>query len=75
MPPFPHLHDKESVWLEKWKSEKMKNDRRMEKWEDRKYLVFPLVCLVERVEKWKGGKLFCLVGEKKGRMKNVIYIN
>ena len=44
-------------------------------WEDRKYLVFPLVCLVGRVEKWEGGKLFCLVGEKKGRMENVIYIN
>ena len=36
---------------------------------------FPLVCLVGGVEKWKGGKLFCLVGEKKGRMENVIYIN
>ena len=29
-------------------------------WEDGKYLVFPFMCLV---------------GEKKGRMKNVIYIN
>ena len=28
----------------------------MEKWKNRKYLVFPLVCLVEGVEKWKGGK-------------------
>ena len=47
----------------------------VEKWEDEKYLVFPLVCLVGGVEKWEGGKLFCLVGEKKGRIKNVIYIN
>ena len=64
----------------------MENCERMEKWEDEKYLVFPLVSLVGGVEKWEGGKLFCLekweggklfclVGEKNGRMKNVIYIN
>ena len=47
----------------------------MEKWEDRKDLVFPHVCLVGRVEKWEGGKLSCLVREKNGRMKNVVYIN
>ena len=47
----------------------------MEKWDDRKYLVFPLVCLVRGVEKWEGGKLFCLVIEKNGMMENVIYIN
>ena len=53
----------------------------MEKWEDRKlweygkYLVFLLVYLVGGVEKWESGKLFCLVVEKKGRMKNIIYIN
>ena len=34
-----------------------------------------LVCLVGGVEKQEGEKLFCLVGEKNGRMKNVIYIN
>ena len=33
----------------------------MEKWEDRKNLVFPHVCLFGGVEKWEGGKLFCLV--------------
>ena len=48
---------------------------RMEKWEDRKYLVFPHVCLVGVVEKREGGKCFCLVGEKKVRMENVVYIN
>ena len=47
----------------------------MEKWKDRKYLVFSLVCLVGRVEKWEGGKIFCLVVEKKGMIENVIYIN
>lgn len=53
--------------VEKWENKKL--------WEDEKYLVFPLVCLVGGVEKWKSGKLFYLVGEKNGRMKNVIYIN
>ena len=43
-----------------WKSGKMENI---------------LVCLVGGVEKWEGRKLFCLVGEKNGRMKNVIYIH
>ena len=47
----------------------------MEKWNDRKDLVFPHVCLVGRVEKWKGEKLFCLVREKNEKMKNVVYIN
>ena len=37
----------------------------MEKWENRKYLTFPLVCLVGEMEKWDVGKLFCLVGKKK----------
>ena len=53
----------------------MENCGKMEKWEDEKYLVFPLMCLVGRVKKWNDGKLFCLVGEKKGRMENVIYVN
>ena len=44
-------------------------------WEDGKYLVFPLVCLVGGVEKWEGEKLFCLVWEKNERMENLIYIN
>ena len=47
----------------------------MKKWEDRKDLVFPHVCLVGEVEKWKGEKLFCFVGEKNSRMENVFYIN
>ena len=36
----------------------------MEKWEVKKYFFFLHVCLVEGVEKWEGGKLFSLVGEK-----------
>ena len=61
--------------MEEWKSERIENCGRMEKWKDGKYLVFPLVCLVGGVEKYEDRKLFCLVGEKKGRMENVIYIN
>ena len=53
----------------------MKNCEMMEKWKDEKYLIFPLMCLVGGVKKWEGGKLFCLVREKKGMIENVIYIN
>ena len=35
-----------SVWMDEWKSEMMENCAKMEKWEDGKYLVFPLVSLV-----------------------------
>ena len=48
---------------------------RVEKWKDRKDLVFSHVCLVGGMEKWKGEKKFCLIGEKNGRMENVGYIN
>ena len=61
--------------MEEWKSGRMENCGRIEKREDGKYLVFPLMCLVGGVKKWEGGKFFCLVGEKNGRMKNVIYVN
>ena len=47
----------------------------MEKWEDRKDLVFPRVCLVRGMEKWKDEKFFCLVEKKSGRIENVVYIN
>ena len=61
--------------MEEWKSERIENFGRVEKWKDEKYLVFPLVCLIKGVEKWEDGKLFCLVGEKKGMIENVIYID
>ena len=48
-----HSRAQGSIWLEEWN--------------DGKYLVFSLVCLVGGVEKWKDEKLFCLVGEKKGK--------
>ena len=47
----------------------------VKKWEDRKYLIFPRVCLVGRMEKWKGGKLFCLVEKESGTIENIVYIN
>ena len=47
----------------------------MKKWKDRKYLVFSRVCLVGRMEKWEGEKLFCLVEKKSKRIENVVYIN
>ena len=50
-----------------WKSNKM-----IEKCKDRKYLVFPRVCLVGEMEKWESEKLFCLVEKKSGRIENVI---
>ena len=48
---------------------------RMEKLKNKKDLVFPRMYLVGGVEKWESGKLFCLVEEKSGRIKNVVYIN
>ena len=33
------------------------------------------MCLVGGMEKQDDGKLFCLVGEKKGGIENVIYVN
>ena len=59
-----------SIWLEEWKSGRMENW-----WEDRKYLVFPCMCLVGGMKKWEGRKLFCLVEKKSGRIENVVYIN
>ena len=63
------------VWLEERKNGRMENFGRMENWENRKVLVFPHMYLVGGVETWEGGKLFCLVGEKDGKMENVVYIN
>ena len=53
--------------VEKWEGEKL--------WEYGKYLIFFFMCLVGGMKKLEGEKFFCLVGEKKRRMENVIYIN
>ena len=58
-----------------WKSGRMENCERMEKWKDGKYLVFPRVCLVGEMEKWEDGKLFYLVEKKSGMIEKVVYIN
>ena len=47
-----------------WKSEKVENRGRIEKWEDRNVFTFLHLCLVERVEKWRDEKLFGLVENK-----------
>ena len=44
-------------------------------WEYEKYLIFFFMCLVGGMKKLEDEKFFCLVGEKKRRMENVIYIN
>ena len=53
----------------------MKNCKKIKKWEDVKYLVFPRVHLVGGMKKWKDGKLFCLVEKKCRRIEKVVYIN
>ena len=47
------MEDIGSVWLEEWKSGKIKNGERKEKWENRKDFNFPSFCLVgsEKVER------------------------
>ena len=42
-----------SIWLEKWKSGRIKNWEGIEKWEDIRDLVFSYFCLVGRMEKWR----------------------
>ena len=53
--------------MEGWKSGRIENGGRMEKWENRKYLVFPRVCLVGEMEKWESGKLFVWLKRKMRR--------
>ena len=53
----------------------IENIERIEKWEDKKDLVFPRVCLVGKMEKWRDEKLICLDEKKNERMKNIVGIN
>ena len=64
-----------SIWLEWWKSEMIENVEKIEKWEDRKYLIFSDMSLVGRMEKWRDEKFICLVKKKNKRMENKIGIN
>ena len=63
------------VWFGEWKGGRIENGERIEKWKDRKDLVFSHMCLVGRVEKWKDGKLFYLVEKKSERIENKICVN
>ena len=63
------------VWFREWKSGRIENGEGIEKWKDRKDLVFSHMCLVGRVEKWKDGKLFYLVEKKSERIENKICVN
>ena len=63
------------VWFGEWKSGRIENGERIEKWKDRKDIVFSHMCLVGRVEKWKDGKLFYLVEKKSERIENKICVN
>ena len=47
------------IWLEGLKSRRMEDWEGIEKWEDRRYLVFSYLCLVEKTDKWKDEKLIC----------------
>ena len=47
-----------------WKSKKIENKGRMEKWEDKKVFSFPRLYLVKMMEKWRDRKLFGLVENK-----------
>ena len=57
----------------KWEKWGIENGRRIEKWENKKDLIF--MCLVRGMKKWKDKKLFCLVNEKSERIENVVYVN
>ena len=59
----------------RWKSRNIENCGRIEKWEDRKNLVFSHFCLVGGVEKWKDGNFFSFVEMKNERMENEVSIN
>ena len=54
----------ESIWLGRWKSRKITNKERMEKWGDKKDFSFSNLCLVGRVEKWRDENFFCLIENK-----------
>ena len=65
----------EFVWLEVWKIEKIENREEIEKWEDRKNLVFSHMYLIGKIEKWENEKLIYLVEKKNEKMKIEISIN
>ena len=59
--------------MERWKSEKIENRKKMEKWKNKKYFSFLHLYLVGGVEKWRDKKLFYLVERKLGDRKCSLY--
>ena len=57
------------------KSERIENGEMIEKWNDRKNLVFSHMCLVGRIEKWRDENLFYLVEKKNEMIENKLRIN
>ena len=53
----------------------MENEKGIEKWEDRRDLVFSHLCLVQRIEKLKDKKFICLVEKKSEMIENKVNIN
>ena len=59
------------VWLEEWKSERIENSERMEKWENRKDFNFSHFCLVrsEKVSLYKFTHILLLKND--GQLKQI----
>lgn len=55
--------------IEKREDEK-ENEKKVEKWKNRRDFSFPYLYLVGRVKKWSGENLFCLVEKKNERIEN-----
>ena len=47
----------------------IENDEGIEKWKDRRNLVFFYLCLVVRIKKWRDEKIICLVEKENERIK------
>ena len=61
--------------MDEWKSWRIENEKGIEKWENKRDLIFSHLCLVGKMEKSRNGKLICLVEMKNGRMENKVGIN
>jgi len=61
--------------LEEGKSGWVGNKKGIEKWKNRKYIVFSHICLFGRIEKWRDGKNICLVEKKYKSIENIVCIN
>lgn len=55
--------------IEKREDEK-ENEKKVEKWKNKRDFSFPYLYLVGRVKKWSDKNLFCLVEKKNERIEN-----